>query len=340
MPVAAVVSYRLGFPDGVSVEAAKWADALRALGFGVTTIAGEGTADTVLPGLAIDAVPDECPTRDELDAVLAAADVVIVENVCSLPLNPAAGAAVAAALRKRPAVLRHHDVPWQRARFAAWTAPIPDDPLWRHVCINALTSRELASRGIDASVIYNHFALDACGDAMRARTAVDLDAAERLVLQPTRAIARKGAPDAMALAAALGAAYWMAGPVEEDYAHEFERLRKGARTRFVHLLPPGVSVDDAYAACDVVAFPSTWEGFGNPTIEAAVHRRPLAVAHYPVLNELLAFGFRWFDVRDHDAIARFIDRPDHALLEHNHAVAARHFDLADLPARVAAILPQ
>ena len=61
MPAAAVVSYRLGFPDGVSVEAAKWIGALRALGYDVSTLAGEGVADRILPGLAIDASPRTAP---------------------------------------------------------------------------------------------------------------------------------------------------------------------------------------------------------------------------------------------------------------------------------------
>jgi len=339
MPAAAVVSYRLGGADGVSVEAAKWGGALRALGFDVTTIAGEGTADRILPGLAIDAPPSGCPSPREIDEALGDADVVLVENLCSLPLNPSAGQAVAAALRGRPAILRHHDLPWQRPRFADWTAAIPDDPRWRHVCINKLTRNELAARGIDAAVVYNHFSLDPGGDRERTRAALGLSAAERLVLQPTRAIARKGAPSAVALAEALGAAYWMAGPVEEDYGDAFTRLCDGAATRVIHLLPAGVSMDDAYAACDVVAFPSTWEGFGNPTIESAVHRRPLAVAHYPVLDELRSFGFRWFDVSGVAALASFLDDPDAALLEHNYALARRHFDLAALPERVAAILP-
>src|SRR5271165_7558460 len=51
----AVVSYRLGGEDGVSIEAAKWAWAFRQLGFDVTTVAGSGDADLVLSGLAADA---------------------------------------------------------------------------------------------------------------------------------------------------------------------------------------------------------------------------------------------------------------------------------------------
>ena len=37
---AAVVSFRLGMADGVSVEAAKWAAALGRLGWTVRTVAG------------------------------------------------------------------------------------------------------------------------------------------------------------------------------------------------------------------------------------------------------------------------------------------------------------
>jgi glycosyltransferase involved in cell wall biosynthesis len=108
----------------------------------------------------------------------------------------------------------------------------------------------------------------------------------------------------------------------------------------VLLESPGapISVADAYAACDAVLLPSTWEGFGNPAVESATHRRPLAIGPYPVAAELAAFGFHWFRGDDPAPLADWLEHPDPELLEHNHTVAATHLNLADLPARLEQIL--
>ena len=55
MPTAAIVSFRLGGTDGVSIEAAKWAWGPRPTwGPRCITVAGEGPVDHLVPGLAMD----------------------------------------------------------------------------------------------------------------------------------------------------------------------------------------------------------------------------------------------------------------------------------------------
>ncbi len=83
---------------------------------------------------------------------------------------------------------------------------------------------------------------------------------------------------------------------------------------------------------------STWEGFGNPVLESVTHRRPLAVYPYPVLEEIRAFGFTFFDLKDVADLEEFLARPDDELHTHNAAIARTHFNVADLPGRLSVLL--
>jgi mannosylglucosylglycerate synthase len=338
---AALLSFRLGGSDGVSIEATKWGNALEQLGWRVYTVAGAGPVDRLLEGLAIDAPAP--PTERELQDALAPADLVVIENLCSLPLNPRAAALAARVCAGRPAVLHHHDLPWQRPHLAHLPPP-PDDSSWAQVTINKLSCHELALRGIRATTIYNTFDPDpAVGDRARARSVLGFASDERVLLQPTRALQRKNIAGGLNLSTAVGGTYWLLGPAEDGYGPELARLVEQAQcpVRLGHgggAGDGGLTIADAYAACDVVLLPSTWEGFGNPSIESATYRRPLAIGSYPVARELAAFGFHWFDSAVPAPLAAWLDHPDDDLLEENHRVAAAHFNMADLPGRLAAVL--
>ena len=149
----------------------------------------------------------------------------------------------------------------------------------------------MAERGIEATTIYNAFDLDGPpGDRAATRAASDVGGRASACCStrcgpsrartsplrwrwPRRSTRRTGWPARRRTATTTS----------------WRRCSPAARCRVIHR-PPPTGMADAYAACDAVAFPSTWEGFGNPPIEAALHRRPVAVGPYPVADELRAFG--------------------------------------------------
>jgi mannosylglucosylglycerate synthase len=319
------------------VEATKWADALTELGLQVRTVAGAGDVDVQVHGLDIGA--PEPPTERAIAEALDGADLVIVENVCSLPLNPEAADVLGRYLRGRRTILHHHDLPWQRRHLAHVTGWPPDDPAWAHVTINELSRFQLAERGLEAVTIYNSFATDPPqGRRDLTRRLIGVEPDQLLLLQPTRALPRKNVPAGVRLAEELGATYWITGPAEDGYGPEFHRLMLEARYQVRHGLPWGLTTHDAYAAADAVVFPSTWEGFGNPLIEAALHRKPLAVGHYPVLDELESLGFEWFDVDDPEPLRAWLQAGDQKVLDVNEGLARKHFSIDALAARLATLI--
>ena len=329
----AVLSFRLGVADGVSVAAAQWVAALRQMGCRVRTVAGAGRADHLVPGLALDAHRPAYAV--DLTPALRDADLVVVENVCSLPMNPPVTEAVAQALRGRPAVLRHHDLPWERERYAHLRGWPPEDPSWQHVAISQHSAAQLALRGIAATTVYHGYArIPGPGDRAAGRAALGVTPRQRLLLQPTRAIPRKNVGAGIALAQALDAVYWLTGAAEEGYGPQLAELRAQARCPVRRGLPDGLRMADAYASADAVVLPSTWEGFGMPLIESALAKRPLAVNNYPVAAEVARLGFTWFPLADPAPLAEFIAKPNPALLARNHALARRFFGPEALAGRL------
>jgi glycosyltransferase involved in cell wall biosynthesis len=362
MPICAVLSFRLGGTDGVSIVADTWIGSLHRLGFEVITVAGEGPVDVTIPDLAIGRWPDGAAGRggesgadddtiDELaatvDRALADVDLVIVENLGTIPMNLPASLAVAEARAGQPTIWHHHDPAWQRDRYrGVEILPIPESvesggtPMWRHVTINDLTRDQLRDRGIVATTIRNAFDVDAPlgdRDAERARHGFAPD--ELVLVHPVRAIERKDVPRALAIAESVGATYWLTGPAEEGYGPTLESLLADAGARGVKVVhEPAESLVDLHAAADGVLFPSTWEGFGNPPVEAAIAGRPAIVGHYPAAEELRGLGFEWLDPDDVEGIRAALRSPDPSMLERNRVLASEHLSLRRLDIALGALL--
>ena len=384
MPTCAIASFRLGGLDGVSVVARRWGSILERQGWRVVTVAGEDGADRVVGGLGLDPsqFPSQFPPlagsasdraralegaqagssaqapsptdagwdserqallAERFEAAVSDADLVVAANLCSLPLNLTASAAVARVLAGRRAILHHHDLPWQRQRFAHITELPPLDDAWKHVVVSELTAKQMAQRGIEARVVYNPFETrPPAGDRDQMRRRLGVEPDELLAVHPVRAIARKNIPAALKVCEALGAAYWLTGPAEEGYDGELEAVLASAACRVLRL--PAADLADLYAAADLVVFTSTWEGFGNPPVEAAVWRRPAVVDGYPVASELRALGFEWFTPGDIALLLRLLSERDSSelkgLLARNRAAAERHLSMEVIGRQIADLLAE
>ena len=183
-----------------------------------------GPGGHLLPGLAMDAA--EPPTRAEVDDALAPRRPGRRREPVLAPPQPRRGRGRGRRRAPgRPALLHHHDLPWQRPHLAHLPPP-PDDPAWAHVTINELSRAELAARGITATTIYNAFEPDpATGDRAGVRAG-----ARRRRRDAHSCCSRRGrwpgrtSRARMALAEAVGGTYWLLGPAEDGYGPELERL--------------------------------------------------------------------------------------------------------------------
>jgi len=203
--------------------------------------------------------------------------------------------------------------------------------------------RDLEARAFAAVCIHNSFDFDApSGDREATRSAVGADDDTVLLVQPTRAIPRKNVEGGLRFASGVAMAsnpkrvtYWVTGPAEDGYDDDFARLVAHASVP-VHI-GRAPRPADAYAAADLVVFPSTWEGFGNPVIESMAARRMIAVGDYPALDELVT-GLHVLTVDDTATASTWLQEPRADVIEQNYERARARFSLADLPARIEAAL--
>lgn len=398
------LSFRLKAQDGVSVEAEKWIEIFREWDCEVHRVAGHipnpGANDHVLPELnfhnpqiesftqkvfssAGSAAEDEEGLARLTETVQAgingvlgelAPDILILENVLSLPLNLPLTISLCRYLEDSgiPAIAVHHDFYWQDASYSncsldgllARYLP-PSLPSIRHMTINQFSREELYQRtGLTATCIRNCFDFGTVRQQdqfnMSLRSDLGIRDEEVMFLQPTRVIERKGIDrsidfiDEFASTCGKQARLVITGPCEHKYDDSFEKLCRAASVEVLHVPnwfgnyrnQPGAKtpydIRDAYACCDMVIFPSNREGFGNPVLESVVHKKPLLVTLFPSLEELHAYGFQ-FLILDEYAVDRTIKLLDYPLLmvemvNRNFEVGRKHFSVGTLKENIAELV--
>ena len=288
-------------------------------------------------------------------------DVMVAQNALCLPMQIPLGLAVAETLAETglPAVAHHHDFVWERERFRRPRVPEllraafpPALAGLRHVVIQSAARDELARRrGIAATVLPNVMdfvrgPLAGVGRAFRAAAGLRPD--DVVLLQPTRVVPRKGIETTLHLAHQLADPHLkvVVSHHEGDEGYAYGRLLRQEADRLgVSLTFAPVSaapaagtarptLADAYAAADLVCYPSRYEGFGNALLEAFYHRRPVLVNRYPVYRRDIApTGVECIEIDGRlsagavDRAAKVLEDPGRwrTAGERNYEVGRRHF---------------
>ena len=231
-----------------------------------------------------------------------AVEGVIVENAWAIPMQLPLAVAIAQVVSDRdiPTVGHHHDFSWERDRFLHTSVPDLIEDFFppalgtvAHVVINSLAKRDLSDRrGLESLVLPNVMDFESgppSGDGGVAfRRIAGLGPGDTVLLQPTRVIPRKGIELTIDLAARMDGdpVVVVTHPDDLDRGY-WNRLTAMASDLNVDLriADPGrdlFALASAYAAADLVCFPSLYEGYGNALVEAVYHRRPILVNRYSV----------------------------------------------------------
>jgi glycosyltransferase involved in cell wall biosynthesis len=341
-----MIGARFAGLDGVSLEAAKLAEALERPGHEVFWFAGE-LGHGFAPGVAFAPASfgadanmdlqrlafsgrDGASVRTEIAATAAAiedaietfldlyhVEAVIVENAWAIPMHLPLAVAISNVVKERdiPTVGHHHDFAWERPRFDECVVPEilreyfpPSGGRIAHMVINTIAAEELQSRrGLSSTVLPNVMDFEA-GDpnsdgGKRLRQLAGIETADVVLLQPTRVVRRKGIELTVELASRLvgdpKVIITHPGDLDVEYWADLQKLAigLGVDLRLVDAGRDRHALASAYAAADLVGFPSLHEGYGNALVEAVYYRRPVMVNKYAVYNSDIApLGFDFLEL--------------------------------------------
>ncbi len=300
-------------------------------------------------------------------------DMLIVENALTIPLHIPLGVALTEIIAERliPTIAHHHDFYWERTRFSVNAV---DDFLRMafppklnsiaHVVINSAAQEELALRtGISSTIIANVLDFDNRievdpDNATAFKRSVGLEPEDKMILQPTRIVQRKGIEHAIELIRQLGDPSYKlvisheAGDEGFEYA---EWLKSHAREHGVDLRLVNTqmrdpingrgrrngpySLWDIYPHADFITYPSLYEGFGNAFLEAIYFRKPLLINRYAIfVRDIEPKGFDlivmdgFLTEKNVQQVRQVLESNERRerMTNHNYAVAQRYYSYAGL----------
>jgi len=307
----------------------------------------------------------KCSLREFIDKF--DIDLLIPENALTIPLNLPLGLAITEVAVESgvPTIAHHHDFFWERKRFlhnGCWDylnkAFPPHLPTVTHVVLNSSQDNQLSLRtGISATIIPNVMDFhnppppkDAYADDLRRN--LGIDESEKLILQPTRIVKRKGIEHAIELVRRLGIPAKLvishaSGDEGGDYAarvKEYSELmgvtcilcsdivgeRRGTTGdgRKIYTLA------DLYRESDLVTYPSAIEGFGNAFLEAIYYGCPIMVNNYSIYHcDIGPKGFQTIKMDDYvsgETVAHALEvlqdpQRSSAVSKHNYALGKKFF---------------
>jgi len=308
-------------------------------------------------------------------------DLLVVENALTIPVHIPLGLALSEVIAETeiPTIAHHHDFYWERERFTINAvndylrmAFPPNLPNIKHVVINSQAQEQLALRtGISSMVIPNVLDFENpplvdVGRSQAFRESIGLKPGDKIILQPTRIIQRKGIEQAIELVKELqDPSYKLvisheAGDEGFEYA---EWLKEYAKEHQVDLrmvttkvadpfngngnCQANYSLLDIYPHADFVTFPSLYEGFGNAFLEAIYFKKPLLVNRYATfIRDIEPKGFDLI-VMDGFLSKETVHQAKKSLestllrqqmVNRNYEVASRHYSYAVLRNRFSAIM--
>jgi len=304
-------------------------------------------------------------------------DLLIIQNALSLPMHVPLALAITELLAETaiPTVAHHHDFYWERTRYAVnavqdyiQMAFPPKLPNIQHVVINSIAQEELALRtGISSMVIPNvldfehepEIDWDFIKDF---RSEIGIGEDDKIILQPTRVVRRKGIELAIDLVHALRNPKYKlvvthpAGDEGYEYAKFLQEYAKDLEVdlkiidTFVGdrrgVGPDGkkrYSLWDVYPNADFVTYPSLYEGFGNALLEAIYFRKPILVNRYDVfIRDIEPLGFKFVVMNGYitdrvvEEVRELLEDPGKCseTVDYNYELALRHFSYSVLRKRL------